>query len=584
MAEDSINVPAVAEELELDLPVTMENIGLHVSVVPEKMGLQDGNLRGNSSGERGGNGRAKVLPRYLSSPTGSCHDLCKYGIKPVFRREANLIRTTLGKGEDLIQTETVAEQEKKSATHINTDASSPRKGMNSLLKHDGDLKMRAVKTKPSVLPMGSKRKSETEIAREIGILPASPLRTSSRRSNNRIGSPLCTPRSRSNSFIGPLFGCPASGRNTGIGSPLGCRMSGRNTGIGLCKDKSTSVVGMKKVSALTSVKRVGSIKTRPDTNVKGVSPLKNQSNARKTEFKHPSNENAPEKILHVIEPKPAKGTVSTPSSEGKSLTPAKSGTHVTHLASFPEGKKTKQAQTGVHTSAPPRNKSLQDAQKGIDSHKSSASPPVSSTEYMQSEDVGFISKHSAKQKERPNSVAEISSGDEDYSPCKLNSRKERDLFEADPGRKRFERKDLNIEFADIKTKFEKVVLKHQDTEGTRNSQTSPIEKVVLKHLDGEEKKDNQSFLDAVLEVVLRHQDAEDKKVSHNVLNNAIEVALRHQNVEYKKENQSLLNSMIEETASKLVEAQQSKVKALVGAFESLISLQDLTPSATARAH
>uniref|UniRef100_A0A0E0MNZ0 Calmodulin-binding domain-containing protein n=1 Tax=Oryza punctata TaxID=4537 RepID=A0A0E0MNZ0_ORYPU len=53
------------------------------------------------------------------------------------------------------------------------------------------------------------------------------------------------------------------------------------------------------------------------------------------------------------------------------------------------------------------------------------------------------------------------------------------------------------------------------------------------------------------------------------------VVLRHQDVKDKKKNeQGLFNNVIEETASKLVEARKSKVKALVGAFETVISLQE----------
>ncbi|GFZ17049.1 plant calmodulin-binding protein-like protein [Actinidia rufa] len=53
-----------------------------------------------------------------------------------------------------------------------------------------------------------------------------------------------------------------------------------------------------------------------------------------------------------------------------------------------------------------------------------------------------------------------------------------------------------------------------------------------------------------------------------------------QDVEGKKGGQSLLlNNVIEETASKLEQTRKSKVKALVGAFETLISLQDTKSSA-----
>ncbi|XP_072956140.1 uncharacterized protein [Typha angustifolia] len=52
------------------------------------------------------------------------------------------------------------------------------------------------------------------------------------------------------------------------------------------------------------------------------------------------------------------------------------------------------------------------------------------------------------------------------------------------------------------------------------------------------------------------------------------VHLRHQDVQDKKDIQGLFNHVIEETASKLVETRKSKVKALVGAFETVISLQE----------
>ncbi|CAL9086594.1 unnamed protein product [Musa acuminata var. zebrina] len=58
------------------------------------------------------------------------------------------------------------------------------------------------------------------------------------------------------------------------------------------------------------------------------------------------------------------------------------------------------------------------------------------------------------------------------------------------------------------------------------------------------------------------------------LSNAINVALRHQNVDDKKDTQGLFNNVIAETASKLVESRKSKVRALVGAFETVLSLQE----------
>lgn len=57
------------------------------------------------------------------------------------------------------------------------------------------------------------------------------------------------------------------------------------------------------------------------------------------------------------------------------------------------------------------------------------------------------------------------------------------------------------------------------------------------------------------------------------------VVLRHQDAKEKKDAQGLFNNVIEETANKLVESRKSKVKALVGAFETVISLQESKPSA-----
>ncbi|KAL8251214.1 hypothetical protein R6Q59_034907 [Mikania micrantha] len=68
------------------------------------------------------------------------------------------------------------------------------------------------------------------------------------------------------------------------------------------------------------------------------------------------------------------------------------------------------------------------------------------------------------------------------------------------------------------------------------------------------------------------------KETNDSQNGPESVVLKHQGEQEKKDAQGLLNNVIEETASKLVESRKSKVKALVGAFETVISLQDGKPS------
>ncbi|KAK9926066.1 hypothetical protein M0R45_023320 [Rubus argutus] len=70
---------------------------------------------------------------------------------------------------------------------------------------------------------------------------------------------------------------------------------------------------------------------------------------------------------------------------------------------------------------------------------------------------------------------------------------------------------------------------------------------------------------------------------NGIRSNPEKVVLRHRVVGGKKDDQKLFNNVIEETASKLVETRKSKVRALVGAFETVISLQDIRPAATADA-
>ncbi|XP_022144540.1 flocculation protein FLO11-like isoform X2 [Momordica charantia] len=70
----------------------------------------------------------------------------------------------------------------------------------------------------------------------------------------------------------------------------------------------------------------------------------------------------------------------------------------------------------------------------------------------------------------------------------------------------------------------------------------------------------------------------NKGISKDSIPSSEKVVLRHQNVQGKKDTQVLFNKVIAETAGKLVRNQKGKVKALVGAFEKVISLQDKKPS------
>ncbi|KAK1410187.1 hypothetical protein QVD17_36722 [Tagetes erecta] len=88
----------------------------------------------------------------------------------------------------------------------------------------------------------------------------------------------------------------------------------------------------------------------------------------------------------------------------------------------------------------------------------------------------------------------------------------------------------------------------------------------------EEDEDDQSMAKINFKKKLVEEPIDDCKTESET------VTLKHQEMQEKKEAQELLNRVIEETASKLEVDRKTKVEALVGAFETVISLQDDTPS------
>ncbi|KAL5544561.1 hypothetical protein UlMin_008345 [Ulmus minor] len=188
---------------------------------------------------------------------------------------------------------------------------------------------------------------------------------------------------------------------------------------------------------------------------------------------------------------------------------------------------------------------------------------------------------------------------ENNAPRRLKFRRARLLGEIQKGKGDVEKESIRKSEADdnefgTKKEPEKVVIRHQNVEGTTRRSTRKKEIYVGERSDTKTSLQNQSKKSNPEKVVSRYQLGEGttrraslrrKETNEGKLvgtkTNSEKVVLRHQKVEGKKEVQSLFNNVIEETASKLVETRKSKVKALVGAFETVISLQDNKPPAMA---
>ncbi|XP_010443942.1 PREDICTED: uncharacterized protein LOC104726713 [Camelina sativa] len=93
-----------------------------------------------------------------------------------------------------------------------------------------------------------------------------------------------------------------------------------------------------------------------------------------------------------------------------------------------------------------------------------------------------------------------------------------------------------------------------------------FKKRVVQELKTQTEGKKKSLKDRRLGVETKNEPCESSKRE--------KVVLRHQKVEGKKKMVTLLNNVIEETFIKLTKVRKNKVKALIGAFETVISLQD----------
>jgi hypothetical protein len=129
-------------------------------------------------------------------------------------------------------------------------------------------------------------------------------------------------------------------------------------------------------------------------------------------------------------------------------------------------------------------------------------------------------------------------------------------------------------------------LEVEENEKPQKGETENLEVLDLEVEDNEkpQKGETENLFETQIEKnsfesgkVSKDNNATDDKVDADetvAITGFEKVVLRHQDVKGKKDEQVLSNNVIEETASKLVEIQRSKVKALVSAFETLISLNE----------
>ncbi|XP_077211454.1 plant calmodulin-binding protein-like protein [Tasmannia lanceolata] len=558
-----------------------------VSVFPESAKPKGANLRRHSTGKTiirtsfsSPNSEEKLFPHYLRASTNSCHDFCKYGRKHAFEAKGKRIIPQQIRGNSETSTEGQSqvknvnlrgERKKKLLIKINPTLeqnAAPAEGRKPIkcinlgdrntkkvinLKSTSEQntglsdKPRTIKQKA----LSPSKKIEIYVKKPAIASKPKPVATKSLSPSSLYGGP--SGRRNSENSLSNLSGNLSGGKNNEKNqfNRSGGLSGRRNSGSKIINNTSLSKIGERKSlkPPIVSLSPKPSLKPVKRWDVKAASPVKNQNKVRKSEpigekikrrleslnkvrksepngeknrgKSEPHGEKIIEKTLYVIEPKP----------ENEILEPIQHeirNTRSPPSSLFPS------------LSSSPSSSHALSSHEGEDGDEDSDTI-VSESDFISEEDETEVknqvdgSKDGDKRSLRRSAI--IHPEDKDCVPQKLRFRRG------------------------------KVVSLESENNGPRR----------LRFRQGRVVGENQNSKG---DLGRRSFKKKESFGSYGTNPKTRAVMLRHQDVQGKKEEQGLFNDVIEETASKLVETRKSKVKALVGAFETVISLQESKPVTT----
>ncbi|XP_058727420.1 uncharacterized protein LOC131598867 [Vicia villosa] len=528
---------------------------------------------------KAGSGKSseKVVPRYLRASTGSCHDRCKYGgnhsIDPKERRSIpdratrkQLYHQTRGESIGGMVAKSRLSVDSK-LTKMSTDVlkesadSKPRKMSTVVLKEAVGSKARtsdsleaknrkktsSVEVKPSLVSKSLNSPSTSQeisssIDKEMQLLKT-PSKSISKVES--ISKPTSQVKTSSKSTVVPVEAVPKS-----------ILKKVENPSKSISKVKTSSKFTSKTEGTSSHLRSSNGTEmkllTKPSSSLSSIRGATNKgSNEIKTEKKVASFKASPRKLKVPIK------ALSSPRASIKHknlkiVSPLKNQKAATKVEleehENPRNQKTltnvELEENKIHEvkektlyviETETENKTLQSNQNATYDDDESYLPQLLTPESSSTSVTQSISEENQDESEYTTSEYELASlsGNSEIESIINNET----LMVDKPGKVK-EVEDKDSEMAKLKLRKGKVV----DNQSERNTPR----KLKFRRAKALEEKANVKE-----KVVLRHQDFEDKK-----------------------DAQGLFNNVIEETASKLVEARKSKVKALVGAFETVISLQE----------
>ncbi|KAJ0230828.1 hypothetical protein HA466_0303810 [Hirschfeldia incana] len=485
---------------------------------PEMMARRDSTRKSIASKPK-----EKEIPRYLRASTGSCHDICKYGKREVTLekpwRSAN--RKIFKKGNDdaLVETSKPGLLRTKKATTKKVAPDDDSSSSEMVIKRE------VVKYQVSggvssgikkPVPSGDETPVKKQIKKKV-TSSSSKLRPSPDLGSRSVDA--VKPKVFKKSYSALATSKPKVNSEKAASSVLKPKMGSKSEDAKMKKTTVPSRVGLKKVPVTPRA----SLSPRLSMRLAGSSSLKKSQS-----LKGASSSSSNQKLRRVKRTDESNKQVDGYPVEEKTL-------HVVEMETKSKGvSEDDQNQQCVVEPFPPLLQS-QSTEKDDEC-------PVSETEEY---DYPSGSNEAESVVEEEIEIG-TSSGER-----KPKVRKEGESAE-EAARKLHFRRGKVVDADEAGESARKLKFRRGRDLGEDKGQDAQVRRSFKKREDvqedGEEDEDGEK-------VVLRHQDVQEKDA------------------------QGLLNNVIEETASKLVEARKSKVKALVGAFETVISLQESKPPA-----
>ncbi|KAL3844626.1 hypothetical protein ACJIZ3_002029 [Penstemon smallii] len=483
----------------------------------------------------------KKVPNYLRASTGSCHDFCKYGRKHEFEekpwKKPLRERTAKSLPNDFVQSvfsdKKTKEKVVKQNSSTNTNNGSP-----DLNKPSPDTKSYTPKPKASLVttkinfpsqntssgnnktrlpnskPLPTKNSPSPEITKRGVILPSRKVEVPAKKSSLTEVKISRTEKDTEPQKSKPVKVKPFSSS----GNSNSIRgTSERNKYVEIGRKMNVLRASAKKAPE-SSASTLSSVKTRKAGSLKLASTLKDRNTSKRAGTRASDNEKVPEKTLHVIKVETGNNVeLISDDLEIPSLpSPLSNESSSSNSKSSNLSHKEEEDEESTEYSGGDAEELVSDKMESEFEFKKPVKKEIRNKSLRKTKVVVSEDKHRSPMKLmfKSGKVVDLHS-DNNTTPRKLRFRKARALG-ADEGKGDSSRKKT----------FKKAEVNDESTGEDHSS-----EKVVLKHQDVQE-----------------------------------------------KDARGLLNNVIEETASKLVESRKSKVKALVGAFETVISLQESKPS------